>query len=77
LKCNTFDFLNKNIDSSLWSLLDQEPILSSQGCGSGKTSIPFEIRGNGIRIENGSVEGTGKLILLSKWPKKVAREDKV
>jgi hypothetical protein len=77
LKCNKLDFFNENVDAALWSLFDQFPIVSSRECGPNQTSVPFEIRGNGIRIENGFIEGSGKLIILQNWPEEVAEEDKV
>ena len=53
IKCNRVDFFKPDIDQSLWSLYDELPIVSSRKCDVNETSVPFEIRGNGIRIESG------------------------
>ena len=47
------DFFNDKIDQSLWSLFDQVPIVFTGECGKNETGIPFEIRGNGIKIKKG------------------------
>ena len=53
IKCSKMDFFNDKIDQSLWSLFGQVPIVFSRECGDSETSIPFELRGNGIKIEKG------------------------
>jgi hypothetical protein len=53
IKCNKYDYFQPEVDPKLWNLFDELPILSSEKCSSNQTSIPYEIRGKGIRVENG------------------------
>ena len=53
IKCTKTNFYNDKIDQSLWALFDKIPTVSSRECGENETSIPFEIRGSGIKIEKG------------------------
>ncbi len=53
IKCHKSDYFKPEVDEKLWRLYDELPILSSQKCGANETSVPYEIRGNGIRTENG------------------------
>ncbi len=53
IKCNKSNHLKPEVDPMLWNLYDELPIFSSKKCEADEISIPFEIRGNGIGVENG------------------------
>lgn len=41
--------------------------LKSTKCGSGESGASFKIRGNQLKVVDGVLQGTGKLIFPQKW----------
>jgi hypothetical protein len=39
--------------------------------------LPFEIRGTQLRVEDGYLQGSGKLVILPKWPDDRDENEKV
>ena len=37
-------------------------------CSENRTGEPFEARGSGFTVENGLLGGTGKIVILTRWP---------
>ena len=68
VKCQRRDDAVHQVDQRLWNIFDRHPIVVSRPCDANKVGLPFEIRGKGLRIVNGVLEGSGKLVILQKWP---------
>jgi len=58
-------------------MLPQVPVVASRPCKENEMGLPFEIRGTQLRVEDGYLQGSGKLVILPKWPDDRDENEKV